>query len=115
MVLLMEITFKTKRLAKIFSNETELIKKYGKEKSRKIMMRMAVLLNAPDLSCVPTQKPERCHELIDNRKGEFAVDLKHPFRLVFKPVHNPIPYKDDGGIDLVKVTSIEILSVEDYH
>ena len=49
------------------------------------------------------------------KKGEFAVDLKHPFRLVFHPNHEPIPLKEDGGIDLKLVTSIAIIDVEDYH
>ena len=26
----------------------------------------------------------RCHSLLNNRKGQYAVDLVHPFRLVFK-------------------------------
>ncbi len=26
----------------------------------------------------------RCHPLLNNRKGQYAVDLVHPFRLVFK-------------------------------
>ena len=47
--------------------------------------------------------------------GQFAVDLKHPYRLIFKPDHNPLPRKDDGGLDLTQITAIKILGVEDYH
>ena len=53
--------------------------------------------------------------MIGRRKGEFAVDLKQPFRLVFRPNHDPVPLKTDGGIDLEHITSITIMSVEDYH
>jgi proteic killer suppression protein len=35
--------------------------------------------------------------------------------LIFRPAHNPVPKKDDGGIDLAAVTAIEILDVRDYH
>ena len=79
------------------------------------MMRMAVLKSAPCLAAVPVIKPERMHELIGKRKGTFAVDLKHPFRLVFEPAEEPVPKKKDGGIDLEKVLRIRILAVEDYH
>ena len=76
---------------------------------------MAVLRAAPFLADVPVNKPERRHELTGNRRGTFAVDLKYPYRLVFEPAENPVPRKDDGGIDLERVISIRILKVEDYH
>ena len=79
------------------------------------MMRIAVLKAAPCLADVPVIKPDRMHELSGSRKGSFAVDLKHPFRMVFEPAEEPLPKKEDGGIDLDKVISIRILSVEDYH
>ncbi len=57
----------------------------------------------------------RCHELKGNRKGQLSVDLDHPYRLIFKPVEDPIPEKPDGGIDWKKVKSICIVGVEDTH
>ena len=48
-------------------------------------------------------------------KGNNAVDLVHPHRLVFAPNHEPVPKKCDGGIDLDKVTSIIVIEVVDYH
>ena len=45
----------------------------------------------------------------------FAIDLVHPFRLVFEPNHDPLPRRKDGGIDLEQVTAIKILEVVDYH
>ena len=50
-----------------------------------------------------------------NLKGKFAVYVKHPQHMIFEPNHNPIPRKEDGGIDLTKVTKITILKVKDYH
>ena len=38
-----------------------------------------------------------------------------PYLLVFVPNHEPMPQKDDTGIDLSKVTAILVLNVEDYH
>lgn len=76
---------------------------------------MAVLQAADTLADVPKIKPDRCHSLTGSKKRQFAVDLKHPYRLVFAPNHEPVPQKYDGGIDLSKVTAILILNVEDYH
>ena len=110
----MNIAFKNTGMAKTFNSEKELTKKYGKQ-SRAIIRRMMLLQAAPSLDDVPTSPPPRRHELEGKRKGTFAVDLVHPYRLIFMPNHDPVPRKEDGGIDLRMVTSITILSVEDYH
>ena len=109
------INFKSKKLQKTFNSEKKLQKKYGKNMATAIKKRMMVLRAAPTLDDVPHRSPERRHELKGKRKGAFAVDLVHPYRLVFKPAHDPVPTKDDGGIDLKSVTAITILEVEDYH
>ena len=111
----MDITFKNRKLEKIFNSEKELCKKFGQENGRLIMRRMMVLNAAPCLVEVPDKRPERRHELKGNRRGQFAVDIKQPYRLVFKPNHKPLPRKDDGGLDLERITAITILGVEDYH
>lgn len=46
---------------------------------------------------------------------QFAVDLKHPKRLVFEIADNPVPRKPDGGLDLASVTSVVVVEVVDYH
>ena len=76
--------------------------------AEKLKSRLAVLSNARALADVPPP-PERCHSLRGEREGQYAVDLVHPRRLVFAPNHEPIPRKDDGGIDLDKVTAITIV------
>jgi proteic killer suppression protein len=57
----------------------------------------------------------RCHELKGDRKGTLAVDLEHPYRLVFEPANEPVPRKSDGGLDWTNITAIRVLAVEDYH
>lgn len=111
----MEIVFRTVKLQKIFNSEKELRKTYGDENARAIMRRMAVLASATNLSQVSRLPPERCHELTGSRSGEFAVDVKQPYRLIFVPDYDSIPRKSDGGIDLAAVTRIKVLTVEDYH
>ena len=111
----MDIIFRTKKLEKVFNSKKKLVQEYGQDNAKKLMRRMTVLFGAPNLLSVPTSPPDHCHELSSKRKGLFAVDIKQPYRLIFKPAHDPIPLKDDLGIDLTKVTAIEIQGIEDYH
>ena len=80
-----------------------------------IINRMVVLNAASNLALVPTTPPERMHQLTGNLNELFAVDLVHPFRLVFEPNQEPLPREDDGGIDRQRIESIMILDVIDYH
>ena len=114
MVKQMDILFAKKKLQKDFNDEKELVRTYGRL-CRKIKLRMNVLRAAPNLAFVPTDPPDRCHELIGGRTCTFAVDLIHPHRLVFKPSENPPPRKKDGGIDKERITSITIIEVVNYH
>lgn len=83
--------------------------------SRVLQIRMAVLASARNLSQVPTTPPDRCHMLRGDRMGQYAVDLVHPYRLIFEPNHDSVPRLPDGGVNLEEVTSITIIEVSDYH
>ncbi|MYB51310.1 MAG: killer suppression protein HigA [Acidobacteriia bacterium] len=111
----MEVSFKTKKLAKVLNSTSAIRRTYGARMERDIATRLALLRNAPALSAVPRVPPERLHQLKGHRKNQFAIDLTHPFRLVFVPDHKPLPLRDDGGIDLTSVTSIMIVEIVDYH
>ena len=110
----MDIVFGNNKLRKSFGSDAAIQKEYGRQ-AKVIKVRMAILRNAKNLADVPTSNPERCHQLKADRKGQFAVNLKKSYRLIFEPDHEPIPRKDDGGIDLEKVTKIKIIEVVDYH
>lgn len=111
----MDIRFRNGRLERVFGSAAALTKQYGQRMARTIQVRIGVLRNAKTLSMVPTTPPLRRHMLTGDRKGQFAVDLVHPYRLVFEPDHDPIPKREDGGVDLEKVTAIIIAEVTDYH
>ena len=111
----MEVTFRTRKLEKLFNSKKAIKRKYGEIGSQKVMSRLMVLKNAATLSMVPSTPPERRHQLKRDRHEQFAVDLVHPERLVFEPNHDQLPRKEDGGIDLDQVTAITVLKVIDYH
>lgn len=56
----------------------------------------------------------RCHELKGARAGQLAVSLDHPYRLIFEP-REPVPRREDGGLDWTQVVAIEVLEIVDYH
>jgi proteic killer suppression protein len=111
----LEIGFKSAKLEKIFNSASAMQAEFGSEQAKKIQLRLSVLRNASNLDEVPAMPPDRRHELKGKYAGCFAVDVKQPYRLIFKPDYENTPCKPDGGIDLRKVTKIKILGVEDYH
>lgn len=111
----MDIVFLNERHAARFNSLKELSRSHGAENAKRILRRLDDLRAADNLEVIRPPFPGRCHELKGDRAGQLAVDVKHPFRLIFRPAHDPIPHKDDGGLDWSQVTSICILEVVDYH
>lgn len=93
----MLIYFRTKKLQKVCSEQREMQKQLGQGMARKLMQRMAELKAAETLSDISHLPPPRCHELTGNRAGQFSVDLEQPYRLLFIPADDPIPYREDKG------------------
>lgn len=79
------------------------------------MQRLSELSAAITLSDISYLPPPRLHELSGNRKGQFSVDLYHPYRLLFIPANESIPMRDDGGMNKEKIDQIEISEIEDTH
>lgn len=111
----MVIYFKTKKLQKLCSKGGEAIKKLGPRGGIKLQQRMMELQAASTLADISRVPPARCHELTGNRKGQLSVDLDHPYRLLFIPANDPLPEREDGGLDWSGVTEVEIIEVVDTH
>ena len=111
----MDITFRTSKIARTFNSARLLQRVYGPRMAKVIMIRLATLKAAETLEQVPTTPPDRRHQLRGDRYEQYAVDLVHPYRLIFEPNHNPIPRKEDGGIAARKVSAITVIEVIDYH
>lgn len=109
----MDILFKTKKLEKIFNSEAKLFKTYG-ECAKQIEKRMADLVAADNLTIMKSL-PGRTEELKGDRKGQLSIRVGTNWRLIFEPANDPMPTKEDGGLDWSGVTSIKIIEVEDYH
>ena len=87
----MKIYFENKKLSKILNDDKAISKKYGQiaDKIRVRLSEIAAADNLEDLRYVAGN----FHELIGNRKGQLACSLKEPYRLIFKPVNEPLPIK----------------------
>jgi len=111
-----EIYYVKKKLQKQCNMEKEAIKEWGAVAAEKLKQRLTELDAFDNLADVSHLPPPRLHQLEGNRKHQFAVDIiKKSLRLVFIPVNEPLPIKQDGGIDKSKVTEIMILEVANYH
>ena len=111
----MDILFQDQKLARVFNDESLLRRKYGPRRAKLLRRRIYECKAAGNLEVLRSLPQVRCHELKGNREGTLAVDLDHPYRLIFEPANNPVPRKPDGGLDWMRVTAIRVLAVEDYH
>ncbi|MDY2888461.1 MAG: type II toxin-antitoxin system RelE/ParE family toxin [Candidatus Caccosoma sp.] len=80
----MNITYKNKKMHKICTDASIAAKTYGSEMALKIAMRVDQIQATDSIEVLVQNKIGRCHQLRGNRKNEYAMDLVHPYRLVFK-------------------------------
>lgn len=91
------------------------IRHWGEPLAKKIRQKIKEFGAATNLGQISTLPPLRCHELKNNRAGQFAVVVSANMRIIFEPHHDPVPLLPDGGVDKSRVTGIRILEVTDYH
>ncbi|HRJ73128.1 MAG TPA: hypothetical protein PLS03_12965 [Terrimicrobiaceae bacterium] len=111
----MQIFFRSSKLEKSCNSEKQMLKTHGAARTRKLKQRLMELSAADNLAHISKVPPPRCHELTANRKGQLSVDLDHPYRLIFIPANDPLPRKEDGGLNWDEVTEIEIIEIADPH
>jgi plasmid maintenance system killer protein len=109
-----EISYKSRKLEKQLTDPRELARSFG-QLAGKIKMRLKNLKDVDNLAMMRTIAAARCHELSGNRKGELAVDVSGNYRMIFRPLHDPMPKKEDGGLNWEEVFKIQIIEIEDYH
>lgn len=111
----MNVSFSSRKMQEVCNSLKEMQRKYGHRMARILQQRLAELAAAVTLDDVWRLPAARCHELTGQRKGQLAVDLVHPKRLIFRPDHDPEPTKADGGLDWTSVTRVLVIEIVDYH
>lgn len=110
----MEITFTDPKLEKLANDDRKRIKAMGQRRADLVRRRLTDLSAAESLEDV-RHLPGRYHELSGDRKGQWACDLDHPYRLIFTPHEDPIPMDQDGRYVWLEIHSVEIIDITDYH
>ena len=98
----MDITYKNKKIEKVCTDAKTAERTYVREMAEKIHKRIDEITAADNVEMMIQFHIGRCHPLSQNRKGQYAVDLVHPFRLVFEK---------NGE----KIQIANILEIVDYH
>lgn len=98
----LDITYKNKKLEKVCTDAKTAERTYGREMAGKIHQRIDEISAADTIEMMIQFHIGRCHPLAQNRKSQYAVDLVHPYRLVFEK-------KGD------EIQIANILEIVDYH
>lgn len=109
-----EISYKSRKLEKQLTDPKEMTRSFG-QLARKVNQRLKDLSDADNLAIMKSFPAARCHELEGGRKGELSIDVSGNYRMIFVPLNEPIPKKDDGGLNWEEVTKIQIIEIKDYH
>jgi proteic killer suppression protein len=111
----MEIHVSNNKLRAWLESEAARRRKYGVDMAKKLSLRLDALRAADSLADFwpPNSGPERCHELKGDLTGVFSIDLKQPYRLLFKPVEAAPPADEQARWK--SITSIDIVAIEDTH
>lgn len=70
--------------------------------AEKIHRRIDQISAAYSVEMMVENRIGRCHPLNGDRKGQYAMDLTHPYRLVFEKRNE-------------QIIAVEILEIVDYH
>ena len=98
----MHITYKTNKMEKVCTDSSYAEKKYGTNMAEKIDQRIGEITASDTVEFMIQFRIGRCYPLHNNRKGQYAVELVHPYRLVFEINGNEIQIAN-------------IMEIIDYH
>ncbi|MDD4773155.1 MAG: type II toxin-antitoxin system RelE/ParE family toxin [Eubacteriales bacterium] len=99
---MLKVEFSDRKIEKECTRASVAEKRYGKLMAGKIQQRIDQITASDSVEQMIQFNVGRCHPLGKNRKGQYAVDLIHPYRLVF----------EKKGTEIKIVNIIEIT---DYH
>lgn len=80
----LKVEYKSKKLEKICTDASFTEKIYGIKMAEKIQLRVDQIKATDSIEMMIKYKIGRCHLLKGKRSNQYAVDLVHPYRLVFE-------------------------------
>lgn len=98
----MIVEYRTKSLEKTCTQAKVAIRAYGQEMAIRLQQRIKQIQSTDTVEMLLQFHIGRCHALHGDREGQYAMDLVHPYRLVFTR-HG----------DVLQIARIE--EIVDYH
>ena len=99
---MLEISYSSSTFRKVCEDAEVATKRYGAKMAAKIQQRIEEIRAALSVEMLIQFHIGRCHPLTGDRKGQYAMDLTHPYRLVFEKRND-------------RLVAVEILEIVDYH
>lgn len=104
----LKIEFRDKDLEMCAIDEAYAIRRMGQKRAKIYQKRVKHIMAANDFADLKNF-PGRFHELLGNRKGQWACDLDQPYRLIIKGS------EPNNVIIWAEVIEAEVLEIVDYH
>lgn len=110
----MKIDFKDKLLKKCANDDSFRNRKMGTIRSKLYKQRLDEMASADSLEDL-RNVAGNYHELLNDRKGQWAVNLEQPYRLIFEPQEEPVPINNAGCYIWNEIKNIRIIEIINYH
>lgn len=104
----MDIIFISKRMRKLYENHVYAVKHLGDRNAYLYTQRLQEVIAANNLAILDTL-PGRLHPLHGVNRGQYALDLVHPKRLIIEPV------LEDDQTSPNQAKKAIIVDIVDYH
>jgi len=110
----MKVTISDRKLRKAAKSDSKLRKAYGDVCAKKIRQRLDDLDDALMLEEM-RHAAGNFHELVGDRKGQWACHLENPLRMIFIPHEDPIPMDENSRFVWSEIYGVDIIEIVDYH
>lgn len=101
----MIVTYRNADIRKCCTDGRYALRKHGARRALLIARRVQELLAADSVEEMIEYGIGRCHPLRENRSGQYALDLDHPWRMVFTK----------AGVNAVEINVVRVEDFVDYH
>lgn len=104
----MKIYFSDKNLERCATDEMVALKTLGKVRAKLFLRRLKSMMYVPNFEEL-RKVPGNFHELVGDRKGQWACSLDQPYRLISKGA------EPNEAVVWAKVSEATVLEIVDYH
>ena len=109
----MDVEFKNSHIKELCENSRSAKQELGEACAKKLRSRIADIQAAASVHDLIAGKPHPLTGKKDSMK--YSIRLDKGMRLLIEPDQNPMPSRDDGGIDWTRVTKVKITYIGNYH